>query len=45
MERTTPASFMDAAAVGTGVVQGIATLNPQRWVGNSNGAGASRRGQ
>lgn len=26
-------------AVGTGVVQGIAMLNPQRWVGNNSGGG------
>lgn len=30
-------------AVGTGVVQGISMLNPQRWVGNGDGAGVSAR--
>lgn len=30
-------------AVGTGVVQGIAMLNPQRWVGNGGGTSASGR--
>ena len=32
-------------AVGTGVVQGIAMLNPQRWVGNGGGGGRGVGGE